>query len=122
MGRTAHSEARGSHTVGLAGTAEREGNLGVGLGRPRPQSARGLSARLVQRRESQRRRREAIARLRAWAILLTHREPLGITVDGEAVETRVLVVANNAYGLDFPSLGTRERLDEGALHLYVPGD
>jgi len=82
----------------------------------------GLYARLVHRRESHRRRREAIARLRAWAILLTHREPLGITVDGEAVETRVLVVANNAYGLDFPSLGTRERLDEGALHLYVPGD
>jgi diacylglycerol kinase family enzyme len=81
----------------------------------------GLYARLVHRREGHRRRREALARVRAWAILLTHREPLGITVDGDAVESRVVVVANNAYGLDFPSLGARERLDEGELHLYVPG-
>jgi diacylglycerol kinase family enzyme len=81
----------------------------------------GLYALLVHRRERHRRRREALARLRAWAILLTHREPLGITVDGEATETRVLVIANNAYALDFPSLGARDRLDEGLLHLYLPG-
>ena len=36
--------------------------------------------------------------------------------------SRVLVIANNAYALDFPSLGARERLDEGQLHLYVPGE
>jgi diacylglycerol kinase family enzyme len=60
--------------------------------------------------------------LRAWAILLTHRESLGITVGGEPFDTRILVVANNAYALDLPSLGARERLDEGKLHLYVPGD
>jgi diacylglycerol kinase family enzyme len=82
----------------------------------------GVYARLVHRRETHRRRREALARLRAWAILLTHREPLGITVDGAPLETRVLLVANNAYGLDLPSLGARERLDEGKLHLYTPGD
>jgi diacylglycerol kinase family enzyme len=82
----------------------------------------GLYARLVHRREGGRRRREAFARLRAWAILLTHREPLGITIDGEAVESRLVLVANNAYVLDLPYLGERERLDEGKLHLYVPGD
>ncbi|HEX7143931.1 MAG TPA: hypothetical protein VF225_01360, partial [Gaiellaceae bacterium] len=73
------------------------------------------------RREAQRRRREAFARIRAWAILLTHRQPLGITIDGDEVETRLVLVANNAYGLDLPSLGERERLDEGKLHLYSLG-
>jgi diacylglycerol kinase family enzyme len=82
----------------------------------------GLYAQLVRRREHHRRRREALARLRAWAILLTHREPLGITVDGEPLDTGVLLVANNAYALDLPSLGARERLDEGKLHLYLAGD
>jgi diacylglycerol kinase family enzyme len=82
----------------------------------------GLYARLVHRREHHRRRREALARVRAWAILLTRRRPLGITIDGEPVESRLVLVANNAYALDLPSLGARERLDEGKLHLYVPGD
>jgi diacylglycerol kinase family enzyme len=82
----------------------------------------GLYARLVHRREEHRRRREALARLRAWAIVLTHRQPLGITIDGRAVESRLVLVANNAYVLDLPSIGERERLDEGKLHLYVPGD
>jgi diacylglycerol kinase family enzyme len=82
----------------------------------------GVYARLVHRREGHRRRREAFARVRAWATLLTHREPLGITIDGDAIETRVVLVANNAYGIDFPTIGARDRLDEGKLHLYVPGD
>jgi diacylglycerol kinase family enzyme len=82
----------------------------------------GVYARLVHRREGHRRRRQTFARLRAWAILLTQREPLGITIDGDPVETRLVLVANNAYALDLPSLGARERLDEGQLHLYVPGD
>jgi diacylglycerol kinase family enzyme len=82
----------------------------------------GVYARLVHRRERHRRRRQTFARVRAWAALLTHREPLGITIDGEAVETRIVLVANNAYGIDFPTIGARERLDEGKLHLYVPGD
>jgi diacylglycerol kinase family enzyme len=80
----------------------------------------GLYARLVRRRESHRRRSEAFARMRAWAIVLTRREPLGITIDGRPVETRLVLVANNAYVLELPSIGARERLDEGKLHLYVP--
>jgi diacylglycerol kinase family enzyme len=79
----------------------------------------GVYASLVHRREHHRRRREALARMRALLILLTHREPLGITIDGEAEETRLVVVANNAYVLEPPSIGARGRLDEGRLHLYV---
>src|SRR5213079_1670256 len=75
----------------------------------------GVYARLVHRRERHRRRREAFARIRAWTALLTHREPLGITIDSEPVEARIVLVANNEYGIDFPTLGTRERLDEGKL-------
>src|SRR3954454_11283502 len=82
----------------------------------------GVYARLVHRREHHRRRRETFARLRAWAALLTHRTPLGITIDGEPVQARIVLVANNAYALDLPSIGERERLDEGQLHVYVPGD
>ena len=82
----------------------------------------GLYARLVHRREHHRRRRETFARVRAWAALVAHRRPLGITVDGDAVESRIVLVANNAYGIDFPTIGARERLDEGKLHLYLPGD
>src|SRR3954467_7319961 len=82
----------------------------------------GVYARLVHRREHHRRRRETFARLRAWAALLTHRTPLGITMGGEPVQARMVLVANNAYALDLPSIGERERLDEGQLHVYVPGD
>jgi diacylglycerol kinase family enzyme len=82
----------------------------------------GVYARLVHRREHHRRRSQAFARVRAWAAVLTHRHPLGVTIDGEPVETRILLVANNAYGVDFPTVGARERLDEGKLHLYLPGD
>ena len=82
----------------------------------------GVYARLVRRRERHRRRREAFARMRAWAALLRHPRQLGITIDGEPVDTRVVLVANNAYGIDFPFVGARERLDEGKLHLYLAGD
>jgi diacylglycerol kinase family enzyme len=82
----------------------------------------GVYARLVHRREHHRRRRQAFARFRAWAILLTHRQPLGLRIDGEPVESRILLVANNAYVLDLPSIGERDSLDEGKLHLYVPGE
>jgi diacylglycerol kinase family enzyme len=81
----------------------------------------GMYARLVHRRERHRRRRELFARARAWTIVLTHSDRLGLTVDGERVETRLLLVANNAYALDFPTLGARERLDEGLLYLYSLG-
>jgi diacylglycerol kinase family enzyme len=80
----------------------------------------GLYAQLVHRREGHRRRRDAFARLRALAILATHRAPLGITIDGEPVHARVVLVSNNAYELGVLSVGERERLDEGVLHLYVP--
>src|SRR3954451_24491698 len=81
----------------------------------------GVYARLVHRREHHRRRREALARARAWLILLTHRAPLGITIDGRPDDTRLLLVANNRYELELPTLGARDRLDQGALYLYVLG-
>src|SRR3954452_18659348 len=81
----------------------------------------GVYARLVHRREHPRRRREALARARAWRILLTHREPLGITIDGRPDDTRLLLVANNRYELELPTLGARDRLDEGALYVYALG-
>jgi diacylglycerol kinase family enzyme len=82
----------------------------------------GVYARLVHRRARHRRRSEALARLRAWLIVLTHRAPLDITLDGAPLETRLLLVANNAYTVEFPTIGARERLDEGRLHLYVAAD
>jgi diacylglycerol kinase family enzyme len=80
----------------------------------------GLYAQLVRRREAHRRRRDAFARLRALGILVTHRKPGGITIDGQLVKTRVVLVSNNAYDLDLLSIGERERIDAGALGLYVP--
>jgi diacylglycerol kinase family enzyme len=80
----------------------------------------GIYARLVHRREHHRRRSDAFARLRAFAILVQHREPVGITIDGQLIEARVVLVSNNAYKLDFFSLGERDRLDAGRLHLYIP--
>jgi diacylglycerol kinase family enzyme len=79
----------------------------------------GLYARLVHRRESHRRRRDMFARLRALGMLARRPRPLGVTVDGRAVEARVVLIANNPYNLELFSVGERERLDEGLLHLYV---
>ena len=80
----------------------------------------GAYAQLVHRRESHRRRREALARLRALLLLARDHSPLAIRVNGEAAtETHVALVANNDYQLDLFSLGERERLDEGLLHLYL---
>jgi diacylglycerol kinase family enzyme len=81
----------------------------------------GLYALLVHRREHHRRRRDALARLRALALSLQHRRRRQrFTVDGRQVRARLVLVANNAYTFDLLSLGERERLDEGLLHLYVP--
>jgi len=81
----------------------------------------GLYARLVHRRERHRRRRDALARLRALALTLQdRRRRQRFTIDGEPVRARLVLVANNDYSLDLLSLGERERLDEGKLHLYVP--
>jgi diacylglycerol kinase family enzyme len=79
----------------------------------------GIYALLVYRRERHRRRREAFARLRALAIFLRRPGHLGVSIDGRPVESRVVLVANNHYKLDLFSLGVRERLDEGLLHLYI---
>ena len=80
----------------------------------------GVYARLVHRREHHRRRSNAFARFRALAIVASHRDPIDITVDGERIESRVVLVSNNAYTLEMLSIGERERLDEGCLHLYAP--
>jgi diacylglycerol kinase family enzyme len=81
----------------------------------------GLYARLVHRREHHRRRRDALARLRAFLLTLNDRRRLQrFTIDGRTVRARLVLVGNNHYSLDLLSLGERERLDEGELHLYVP--
>ncbi len=79
----------------------------------------GHYATLVHRREHHRRRRNAFARLRALVVTLTDREPLGLTIDGEPVDSTVALVSNNDYKLELLSIGERERLDEGRLHLYL---
>jgi diacylglycerol kinase family enzyme len=79
----------------------------------------GVYARLVRRREEQRRRRDAFARLRALWLSVRERHPVGLVIDGEPVSARAVVVANNAYELDLFDVGERERLDEGVLHMYL---
>jgi diacylglycerol kinase family enzyme len=80
----------------------------------------GVYARLVHRREHHRRRRDAMARLRALAAVARERHGIGLRVDGEPIVASVVLVSNNAYTLNVLSIGERERLDEGSLHLYVP--
>jgi diacylglycerol kinase family enzyme len=78
----------------------------------------GLYSNLVHHRE-RRRRREVLARVRAILISLRNPRPVRYTIDGTTVPARVVLVANNAYELELFSLGERERLDEGRLHLYA---
>ena len=79
----------------------------------------GIYARLVHRREEHRRRGEALARLRALWLSARDRHPEPLVVDGEPVEARVVLVANNAYELDLFNVGERARLDEGKLYAYL---
>jgi diacylglycerol kinase family enzyme len=79
----------------------------------------GAYAQLVHRRESRRRRRAALARVRALWVTARERHGLRATVDGRSVEARVIFLGNNAYELDLFNVGERERLDEGVLHLYT---
>lgn len=79
----------------------------------------GVYAHLVHRREQNRRRGEALARLKALGIVLTRSGALDVTIDGRPLEARVVLVANNHYKVDLFSIGERERLDEGLLHLYA---
>jgi diacylglycerol kinase family enzyme len=81
----------------------------------------GIYARLVHRREHHRRRRDALARLRALALTIRdRRRRQRFTIAGRPVRARLVLVGNNEYTLDLLSLGERERLDEGTLHLYIP--
>jgi diacylglycerol kinase family enzyme len=79
----------------------------------------GMYAQLVHRRERHRRRRNAFAQLRALLMLARTRESIDLSVDGKHVDAQLALVANNDYTLELFSLGERERLDEGRLHLYL---
>jgi diacylglycerol kinase family enzyme len=79
----------------------------------------GLYADLVHRREHRRRQGEALAGLRALPRLARERHRLRATLDGDSLRARVLVVANNAYRVSLYTLGERESLEEGRLHLYA---
>jgi len=78
----------------------------------------GVYAGLVHRREHHRRRGEALARARGLLAVARHRHRLKARVNGEEVVARVLLVGNNRYELSLFTLGERERLDEGMLHLW----
>src|SRR4051794_19692689 len=78
----------------------------------------GVYASLVHRRESHRRRRAALARIRALLLTLRHPHRLRATVDGRTVVARVILIANNAYELKLFELGERPSLAEGRLWLY----
>ena len=80
----------------------------------------GVYARLVHHREHHRRRRDAFARLRALTIVAAERHPARLTIDGAPPQARVVLISNNRYELAVLSIGERERLDEGRLHLYAP--
>lgn len=106
----------------FAGGIERRVDLARANGRAFLNNASlGLYADLVHRREHHRRRGVALARLRALARSVHDRKPLRVTLDGVPADVRVLLVGNNAYTLAAFELGTRERLDEGLLHVYVVG-
>jgi diacylglycerol kinase family enzyme len=78
----------------------------------------GMYASLVHRREHHRRRGEALARVRALGRALREWHPRFV-VDGEPVDARIILVANNRYRLDLLSLGERDSLESGRLFLYV---
>jgi diacylglycerol kinase family enzyme len=79
----------------------------------------GLYSDLVHRREHHRRRRVALARLRALAVLARHPRGIQLAIDGEPVDAQIAFVGNNRYKLELFSLGERERLDGGKLHLAL---
>ena len=79
----------------------------------------GLYARLVHRREGHRRRREALAGARALWLVARNRHRLRVTIDGEPISARIVLVASNDYELSLFSLGERRSLTDGLLHLYT---
>jgi diacylglycerol kinase family enzyme len=78
----------------------------------------GVYAGLVHRREHHRRRGEILARARGLLAVARHRHRLHARVNGDVVVARVLLAGNNRYELSVFTLGERERLDEGELHLW----
>jgi diacylglycerol kinase family enzyme len=81
----------------------------------------GAYASLVHRREHHRRRRDALAGMRALLRTTRHPHRLRLEVDGAVVGARVILVANNGYELSLFDLGARPSLDEGRLYLYTAG-
>jgi diacylglycerol kinase family enzyme len=79
----------------------------------------GAYAGLVHQRERHRRRGEALARARALLAVARHRHQLQARVNGQELDARVMLVGNNRYELTLFTLGERERLDEGVLHLWA---
>ena len=79
----------------------------------------GAYAHLVHRREHGRRRREALARLRSLAFALRRPHPVRVRFADRRQTAAVLLVANNDYRLELFSLGERNRIDGGSLHLYL---
>lgn len=79
----------------------------------------GLYAQLVHRREGHRRRRDVLAGARALWLVARNRHALRVTVDGEPVAARIVLVASNDYELSLFSLGERPSLSDGLLHLYT---
>jgi diacylglycerol kinase family enzyme len=79
----------------------------------------GLYGRLVHRREHRRRRGQLFAGARALWLSLRERRHVWARLDGEPVNARVLLVANNGYELHTFAIGERARLDEARVHLYA---
>lgn len=78
----------------------------------------GMYAHLVRRRVRDRGRRNVLAAARAL-VLAVRAPPLRASLDGRPLPARIVLVANNHYRLDLFSIGERERLDDGLLHLYA---
>jgi diacylglycerol kinase family enzyme len=112
---------RGDPTGALAAFAGEERRIDVGRAGDRlflNNISLGVYASLVHRREHHRHRRDALARLRAILRTVRHPQPLELAVDGETLEARVVLVANNSYELRVFDLGARDSLTGGRLHLY----
>jgi diacylglycerol kinase family enzyme len=77
----------------------------------------GLYAGLVHERERHHIRHGIFMTGRALLRAVRH-EPTPLTIGGEHIPGRMVLVSSNYYELKLFALGRRERLDEGRLHLY----
>jgi diacylglycerol kinase family enzyme len=73
----------------------------------------GLYAELVAEEHRTR------SRIRAALRLVFRGGEVRLTIDGEPVTARIVVVGNNVYRLHPLEVGTRPRIDEGILHLGI---